>query len=134
MLEFFAAGGEGCLVSQPLYYWRQAFGTLSRNWTTSSGGAWRYDFLSGVRASTEVLNALPDMAGPELVKMLRHRIRAFHHLHWLQQINRQRSDGASLVKIGGLLAMHPSIWPLIVRRVIRRSGTPRDHNSLSRIT
>lgn len=65
-----------------------------------------------------MLNALPDMAGPELVKMLRHRIRAFHHLHWLQQINRQRSDGASLVKIGGLLAMHPSIWPLIVRRVI----------------
>ena len=134
LLEFFAAGGEGCLVSQPLYYWRQAFGTFSRNWTTSSGGAWRYDFLSGAHASAEVLDALPETAGPELVKMLRHRIRAFRRLHWLQQINRQRTVGASMAKVAALVTIHPSVWPLIAQRALRRSGRSNDHNSLSRIT
>lgn len=132
LLEFFAAGGEGWLISRPLYYWRQAFGSLSRHWTTSGRGAWRYDFLSGARASADVLEALRQRGDPELAMMLRRRIRAFHRLHRLQEMRRQYADGASLMHVAASVAMHPSIWPLIGQRFLRRFGGSRDHESLTR--
>lgn len=131
LLEFFAAGGEGWLISRPLYYWRQAFGSLSRHWTTSGRGAWRYDFLSGARASADVLEALNQRGDRELVKILQRRIQAFHRLHQLQEVSRKRADGASLRDVATSVAMHPSIWPLIARRLLRRFSASRDHESLS---
>jgi len=131
LLEFFAAGGEGCLISRPLYYWRQAFGSLSRHWTASGHGAWRYDFLSGARASEDVLKALRQGGDRELARMLQRRIRAFHRLHRLQEVNRKRADGAPLRDVAATVAMHPSIWSLIAQRLLRRFNASRDHESLS---
>ena len=131
LLEFFAAGGEGCLISRPLYYWRQAYGTLSRHWTTSGHGAWRYDFLSGARASEDVLEALHQRDERQLAKMLERRIRAFHRLHQLQEVSRKRADGASLKEVAASVAMRPSIWPIIAQRLLRRFSAARDHESLS---
>jgi glycosyltransferase involved in cell wall biosynthesis len=131
LLEFFAAGGEGCLISRPLYYWRQAFGSLSRHWTASGHGAWRYDFLSGARASEDVLEALRQRGDRELARMLQRRIRAFHRLHRLQEVNRKRAAGAPLRDVAATVAMHPSIWSLIAQRLLRRFNASRDHESLS---
>ncbi len=44
LAEFLASGGRALIVSRPLYVWTQAFGSLSRRWTETGGGAWRYDF------------------------------------------------------------------------------------------
>ena len=49
----------GYLVSRPLYNWTQPFGRLSRQWTTTGAGSWRYDFQSALLANTEVQDSAP---------------------------------------------------------------------------
>ena len=48
LMHFFAAGGAGLLVSEALYYWTMPFGTISRQWTQTGAGAWRYDYRQGI--------------------------------------------------------------------------------------
>ena len=43
---------------RPMYYWSQAFGTISRRWTETGSGRWRYNFLQPPQANAEVLGAM----------------------------------------------------------------------------
>jgi len=122
LAEFLAAGGEGWLVAQPLYYWRQAFGKLSRQWTSTGQGKWRYDFLSGARANLEVQQIMQARGDRELGCLLLARARAFRRLHWLQELNRLRAGGASSVRLAGTAIRHPTVWPLVVQRSARRGA------------
>jgi glycosyltransferase involved in cell wall biosynthesis len=120
LVEFFAAGGEGLLLSQPLYYWRQTFGTISRNWTGTAGGAWRYDFVSGARSCEELRNVMQEKHERELARLLTQRMRAFQRLHRMQEMNRLRANGASAVQLARSALSQPSIWSLIMQRGVRR--------------
>ena len=120
LVEFFAAGGEGILLSRPLYYWRQTFGSISRRWTATAGGEWRYDFVSGARANGEVLKSMRARSEDALARLLRRRIRAFYRLHWLQELSRQRANGATPTQLVTGVLRHPSIWPLVMQRGFRR--------------
>jgi len=120
LLEFLAAGGEGYLMSQPMYYWRQAFGAISRRWTGTAGGAWRYDFLSGARANAEVLSAMRARGEDSLARLLSRRMRAFHRLHRLQELSRLRAEGATSTQVAASILRSPSIWPLVAQRGVRR--------------
>ena len=95
LVEFFAAGGESILLPRPLYYWRQTFGSISRRWTATAGGEWRYDFLSGARANAEVLKLMSERDEASLAKLLHRRMWAFYRLHRLQDLSRQRANGAT---------------------------------------
>lgn len=119
LLETFAAKGEGCLVARPMYYWRQAFGTLSRNWTGTGAGAWRYDFVSGEQGCAELLIAMQGKDESELVRLLEKRMRAFRKLNRMQEMNRLRANGGSLMQIATNVMRHPSVWPLIIQRGVR---------------
>ncbi len=120
LVEFFAAGGRGFLTAQPLYFWRQAFGTISRRWTETGDGSWRYNFLSAVAANEEVLRSLRVQGEPALSAMLERRMRAFQRLHLLQEVSRLRAGGAAPGRLVRQVLSHPSIWPLVVRRGARR--------------
>jgi glycosyltransferase involved in cell wall biosynthesis len=120
LLEFFAAGGRGHLTSQPMYYWRQAFGSISRRWTGTAGGEWRYDFLSGARANAEVLESMRRRGEDSLARLLSRRMRAFHRLHRMQEVSRLRANGASTAQLATSILRHPSIWPLVMQRGVRR--------------
>jgi succinoglycan biosynthesis protein ExoO len=119
LVEFFAAGGTGVLVTAPLYHWRQSFGTVSRQWTTTGAGPWRYDFLAALEAHDDVLSELNVQRDRDLVRLLNTRMRAFKHLHHIDKINRMRASGSSLMAVLGTAMRHPSIWPRIARRVFR---------------
>jgi hypothetical protein len=129
LLEFFAAGGEGFLVLRPMYYWQQAFGSISRRWTGAAGGEWRYDFLSGARANAEVLMAMRERGEGTLARLLTQRMRAFQRLHRLQELNRQRAEGATPRQLATSILRQPSIWPLVLRRGIRRVTRRWESNS-----
>lgn len=133
LLEFFAAGGRGWLVSRPMYFWSQAFGTISRRWTETGNGRWRYDYLSAIKANREVLEIMRWAGQPELAGVLRRRVRAFQRLHWVQHISRMRADGASPVRLAGVLLGHPSVWPLIASRGARRFAKVLPHLSPVRV-
>jgi succinoglycan biosynthesis protein ExoO len=118
LVEFFAAGGTGVLVSQPLYNWTQPFGTRSRQWTTTGAGRWRYDFRSALAANAEVLCIMRDRHHRDLARLLVSRARAYKRLHFLNEINRMRAEGATLPRLLGTVMQHPSVWPRLVRRVV----------------
>ena len=117
LVEFYAAGGSGILVNKPLYNWTQPFGTVSRQWTVTGAGAWRYDFQSALEANDNVLRELHGQRDRDLAALLIARARAFRRLHHLSALNRMRAFGSSYLEILSVAARHPTIWPLIARRV-----------------
>ena len=117
LVEFYAAGGNGILVNQPLYNWTQPFGTVSRQWTVTGAGAWRYDFQSAIEANDNVLRELYGQRDRDLAALLIARARAFRRLHHLSTLNRMRASGSSYLEILSVASRHPTIWPLIARRV-----------------
>jgi succinoglycan biosynthesis protein ExoO len=119
LVEFFAAGGNGVLLNQPLYHWTQSFGAISRQWTTTGAGAWRYDFKSALEANANVLRELHRQRDRDLAILLTARARAFRRLDHLSTLNRMRASGLSLPKVLSVAARHPGIWPLLARRVFR---------------
>lgn len=120
MVEFLAAGGRGFLLAEPRYYWRQAYGSISRRWTETGDGSWRYNFLSAAAANADLLSSMRTQNQPELCRLLQRRMRAFLRLHFLQEISRMRAGGAAPVRLMREVLAHPSIWLLVAQRCIRR--------------
>ena len=129
LVEFLAAGGHAILLPQPMYYWRQTFGSISRQWTGTAGGEWRYDFLSGARANAEVLSLMHERGEDLLARLLYRRMRAFYRLHRMQELNRQRAKGATPTELLTTVLRHPSIWPLVLQRSVRRVARRRNFPS-----
>jgi succinoglycan biosynthesis protein ExoO len=123
LVDFYAAGGTGTLVHKPLYHWTQPFGSISRQWTTTGAGAWRYNYQAALDANANVLRELSGKQNRDLADLLISRARAFQQLHHLSTINRMRASGSSLVEIMNVAARHPTIWPLLARRSLRPSRT-----------
>jgi succinoglycan biosynthesis protein ExoO len=116
LVEFYAAGGGAWLVSRPLYHWTQAFGSVSRRWTDTGSGPWRYDFLAARAAHAEVREQLRKNGNGDLVALLDRRDRALRKLHWLREFSRARDAGQGLPGLARLALRHPSLWPVISRR------------------
>ena len=119
LVEFFAAGGRGILLASPCYNWTQPFGSLSRTWTTTGAGSWRYDFQSALAGNADVLRSLHDKNEKLLASLLVTHARACRRLHHLNAINRARADGAPLPHLLSAIARHPSIWLEVARRALR---------------
>lgn len=131
LVEFFAAGGRGVLAARPLYNWTQPFGSLSRTWTTTGAGSWRYDFQSALAGNADVLRSLRERNDELLASLLVTHARACRRLHHLNAISRARASGAPLLHLLSAVARHPSIWPEIARRALRagRRHLARPHHS-----
>jgi succinoglycan biosynthesis protein ExoO len=118
LVEFFAAGGRAWLVSRPLYHWTEAFGSLSRQWTNTGAGAWRYDFLSALVANTEVRNALSPAEDADLIRLLDRRDTALRQLHWFREFCRSRDAGQGTGLLLRMIARQPSMWTFVLRRAL----------------
>ena len=121
LVEFLAAGGTGLLVSRPLYHWTQSFGSISRQWTTTGAGNWRYDFQSALIANSEVRKLLRLRGDTALVQLLDARARAFRHLHHMSKISRMQAARVGAWRTAGAIARHPSIWPRLAQRLLRNA-------------
>jgi succinoglycan biosynthesis protein ExoO len=113
LADFFASGRSGYLVAEPLYNWTQPFGAISRRWTETGSGTWRYDYRSAIASHGE---ALRDMRDADLARLLTTRIQAFTRLDHLARLGRMRECGARLLDLALEAARHPSIWPLLASR------------------
>src|SRR5262245_1533525 len=119
LFDHFAAGGIGYLLAAPLYNWTQSFGTISRRWTTTGAGDWRYDYPSALAAHADALNDPRTQCDPAWSGLLMARMRAFERLHRMTMLNRLRRSGAGLPRILLEAARHPSIWPQLLSRLTR---------------
>jgi len=118
LTDFFAAGECGWLVGKPLYNWTQSFGSISRQWTSTGAGDWRYDYRSALASYADALGTLAcrDMS---LADMLHARMRAFQRLERISAISRRDKSGAGLSRLVLEAARHPSIWPALLSRLLR---------------
>jgi succinoglycan biosynthesis protein ExoO len=121
LVEFFAHGGRGLLLSQPFYNWTLPFSSVTRQWTTTGAGAWRYDFQAAIDANEDVLRVLRERDESALAMLMARRIRAFRRLHQLREISRSRAMGVGLPRIAIAVAAHPSIWPRLAIRAWQRA-------------
>jgi succinoglycan biosynthesis protein ExoO len=118
LVEFFAAGGEAWLVSRPMYYWTQAFGSLSRQWTSTGAGAWRYNFLSALAANAEVRSAMAPAANADLIRLLEQRDTALRQLHWFSELCRSRDAGLGKATLLRMISRQPAMWRFVMRRAL----------------
>lgn len=119
LLNFFVAGGRSCLVPEPLYCWTLPFGTLSRQWTTTGAGPWRYNYRQALEANRHFIAEMQQRSEHAVVAMLEARSRQYQvMIHYLdaQRHAAERRWWSALSTI----ACHPSTYRLLLGRVAGR--------------
>lgn len=119
LLSCFVAGGRMCLLAEPLYDWTMPFGTVSRRWTGTGSGPWRYDYRPALRANQHFIDRMTGAGETEVVAMLRRRGRQYRAMiHYLdaQRLAAERRWPRS----AGTILAHPATWRLLARRVAGR--------------
>ncbi len=119
LLTFFVAGGRGLVLPTPLYYWTMPFGTISRTWTETGAGAWRYDYREALDANEHFLNAMTARGEAGLTAMLRARSRQYRVMIDYLGAQRMAAEGN---RLGALrrIAGRPGTWRLLLTRVLGR--------------
>lgn len=119
LLEFFVAGGRCCLVAEPLYRWTMPFGTVSRRWTTTGTGAWRYDYRPALRANEHYIALMTERGEPAVVAMLQARGEQYRVMVHYLDAQRAAAAGRRLLA-GWTILRHPSTYRLLATRVMGR--------------
>ncbi len=120
LLTYFVAGGRCVLVSEPLYSWTMPFGTLSRRWTQTGAGAWRYNYREALLANTQLVADMRERGEADIVALLERRGRQYTSMiHYIdaQKQAEAGAHGAALRTIAG----HPSTWRLLAQRIAGRA-------------
>ena len=119
LLEIFVAGGRCGLLAEPLYRWTLPFGTLSRQWTHTGSGAWRYDYRQAIVANDHFLALMTRRDLPDIVDMLRVRGRQYRVMVYYLDAQRAAAGGR-LVRAAWTILRHPSTYRLLTARVAGR--------------
>jgi succinoglycan biosynthesis protein ExoO len=119
LLDFFAAGGVGWIVHEPLYEWTLPFSPSARQWTETGAGPWRYDYRPALAVNRHFCDAYKNR--PELLALLRRRERDYVMMMHYLDAQRALAQG-SPVRALALVASHPSTWTLLTQRVIGRAA------------
>ncbi len=120
LMQFFAAGGRGYLVNKPYYVWTLPFGPVSREWTTTGLGAWRYDYSSTIEANDDFIRMMERAGQPRLVALLQKRGIEYKTMTHYIAAQKTLAETGSVVTAVGIIIRHPSTWPLLVARVAGR--------------
>lgn len=124
LLTFFLAGGKGVLISEPLYFWTMPFGAISRAWTSTGSGAWRYDYRTALAANEHFIAAIDSRAEPDTIAMLEARSRQYKVMIHYLDAQRAASEKRYLACFRAIL-LHPSTYSLLLRRIWGRLAKGR---------
>ena len=119
LLAYMVAGGRTYLCARPLYDWTMPFGPVSRRWTTTGAGAWRYDYAPAIAANRRLMAEMARRGEHDVVAMLQRRGRQYHAM--LHYIAAQRAAAARdwAGALSGIFR-HPTTWGLLCRRIAGR--------------
>lgn len=121
LLDFFAAGGKALLVDQPLYYYLQPYGTLSRQWAQPNRKRYPFEYFKELN-DMAVRKYQGHMSSGQL-QILAQRGKDMAALARMHQV-RELLAGRNLPgAIGKMLTAPPVFWRLIIKRVWGRLGT-----------
>lgn len=119
LLSYFVAGGRTCLLSAPLYDWTLPFGTVSRRWTGTGGGAWRYDYRTALLANEHFIEVMRARNETAVVAMLQVRSRQYRVMAHYLDAQRSAAEG-NWVRSVLTIAGHPSTYRLLLSRITGR--------------
>ena len=120
LMQFFAAGGRGYLLNAPLYDWTLPFGPVSRRWTTTGDGAWRYDYRGTIAANQHFLRLMEAAGHLSLVALLRRREREYRVMVHYIDAQKAFAQSGRRARAAAIIASHPSTWPLLAQRITGR--------------
>ena len=118
LFDVFAAGGRGWLESRACYYWTMPFGSVSRRWTETGRGAWRYDYALIRRVNDDFIDKARRLGRAELVDMLKVRGDAFAVLESYVAAQKAVAE-RRFTDAAGLLLTNPKTWPMLAARARR---------------
>ncbi len=118
LLCFFVAGGRGIVVDEPLYYYIQPFGAISREWAQS--GRKRYHFEQMKATNDHFIEQLRPRLSTSQVAQLRRRGRGIDAMICYHQL-RERLGAGDWLGACAQMADAPSLfWPMMLRRILER--------------
>jgi glycosyltransferase involved in cell wall biosynthesis len=119
LLEYMVAGGRTYVSARALYDWTMPFGTISRRWTGTGAGAWRYDYRPALLVNRKLMDKMSACGEAEIVALLeRRRIQYEAMVHYIVA-QRLAADGKWRAAALAILR-YPVTWRLLVRRVSGR--------------
>lgn len=119
LLGYFVAGGRACLLGEPLYYWTLPFGTVSRQWTGTGGGAWRYNYRDALHANEHFIREMSRRGETGVVTMLQARSRQYRVMVHYLDAQRFAAEGQWMRSFGTIVT-HPSTYRLLLSRIAGR--------------
>ncbi len=119
LMNFFVAGGRGILLGEALYYWTMPFGTISRQWTSTGSGSWRYDYRPALRANEHFIDAMAARGEHDIVAMLQARSGQYRAMIPYLDAQRHAAQGAWFRSLATIVS-HPASYALLLRRVTGR--------------
>jgi succinoglycan biosynthesis protein ExoO len=120
LMQFFAAGGKGYLVHQPFYVWTLPFGPISREWTTTGLGAWRYDYSGTIEANAHFMDLMKNQGQIGLVALLERRGREYRTMMHYLAAQKVLAETRSMLKAAKIILAHPPTWTLLTKRITGR--------------
>ncbi len=126
LMEYFVAGGRLVVCAAPLYQWTMPFGTVSRQWTQTGAGAWRYDYRGAIAANAIFIARMRALGESDVVAMLQRRDRQYRVMVHYIAAQKRAAEGHRLAALL-TVARHPSVWGLLAQRVtgrLRRAISP----------
>jgi succinoglycan biosynthesis protein ExoO len=119
LVDFFVAGGRGRIIAEPLYQWTQPFGAISRRWTETGSGPWRYDYRKVLRTNRHFIAKMERNGETGMVAMLQERERKY--ISMIHYIDAQRAAAEHRLLDAALgIILHPSTYGLLAQRVTGR--------------
>jgi succinoglycan biosynthesis protein ExoO len=119
LLDFFVAGGRACLVGQAYYNWTLPFGTISRAWTKTGHGAWRYDYAKALVVNQIVIEEMKTRGEHQVVALLQRRDRQYRIMIPYMLAQRQASEGHRITAALTILR-HPETFGMLFARIYGR--------------
>lgn len=132
MMMIFLVGGRGVVLPGSFYYWTMPFGPVSRRWTTTGSGAWRYDYRPALVANAHFEDVVRNAGDHAMLALLGRRSRQYRVMITYLAAQRAAAEGRWGACIG-LIARHPACYVLLLRRIagrlwrgVSRREKPRD--------
>jgi succinoglycan biosynthesis protein ExoO len=126
LLCFFVAGGIGLVLDEPLYYYVQPFGMLSREWAQDGRRPYNYELL--VKINNHFVNELRGKLSPANLRLLEKRgrgLEAMMYFHQIRECLHMKDISGIMRRIGHV---PPNFWMLLCGRMLQRIGLRRDES------
>jgi len=118
LLCYFVAGGTAIIVNEPLYYYVQPFGTLSRQWAQE--GRKRYNFEHLLQVNAHFIEKLRPQLQPHQLAHLQQREAQIAAMAYFHQVRECIAAQDIWGMVRRLISAPQTFWQLLADRTLQK--------------